>query len=269
MIHLSARERIERFAQQLRDGDPDLAVRLIVELTSEFPDQAPLHLHHARALRAVGREADALAAVMRMIDLKSDYAPAWLLKAELSADGKGLLPEVDLRKALALDTGLARAHFFLARVLNAANRLTEAEAELTSALDWDPGQYDAYAERALWRRREAQVSADPNDPDQIQTAGGLSLSRSKLLIARADYLCALQFKNDPSVRAQLGEVLHELHEYELALAAYDAVLAVTPSDDARYAAVLALRAQSLRALQEAIARAAAQITQPCEMPALD
>jgi len=250
MIQPNARERIERFAQQLKDGDPDLALRLIVELTSEFPDQAPLHLHHARALRAVGRDAEALAAVLRMIQLKADYAPAWLMKAELSADADGLLPEADLRKALALDAGLARAHFFLARVLYASNRRAEAEAELTSALDWDPGQHDAYAERAQWRRREA-AEAKPNDEDQIQTPAGLSLSLSKLQAARADFLCALQFKNDPAVRAQLGEVLHELGEFELAMAAFDAVLAVTPSEDDRYAAVLALRAQSIALSKQA------------------
>ncbi|HWS26952.1 MAG TPA: tetratricopeptide repeat protein [Xanthomonadales bacterium] len=249
MTQSSARERIERFAQAFRDGDIDSALALIDALIDEHPEQAPLHWHRARTLKAMQRDADALDAVKRLIELKPDYAPAWLMRAELSAnDSDGNYPESDLRRALELDPQLARAHLLLAQLLANGDRRAQAQSALARALELDPNQPEAYALRGQWRRHEAMAGfgdEGPLDEDIIQTFSGQRYSRSKLGDARADFECALSLRNDPRVRLRLADVLHDLGEHDAALAAYDAVLSVTPTDDPRRDIIEELRARSL------------------------
>lgn len=249
MTQSSARERIERFAQAFRDGDIDTALALIDALIDEHPDQAPLYWHRARTLKAMRSDAAALDAVKRMIELKPDYAPAWLMRAELTAtDADGNYPESDLRRALALDPSMPRAHLLLAQVLARGDRRDEAEAALARALELDPNQSEAYALRGQWRRHDATAGFGDEgelDEDTVQTFSGQRYSRSTLSAARADFECALSLKNDPRVRLSLANVLHDLGAHDDALAAYDAVLSVTPTDDPRRAAIEDLRARSL------------------------
>lgn len=249
MTQPTARERLERFADCLRGGDFDAALTLIDDLVADHPEQAPLHWHRARVLRALDRDDDALAAVERVIELKPDYAPAWLLRAELAApDADGHHPESDLRRALALDPDLARAHLLLARCLGDGVRRDEAEAELARALELDAGQHEAWALRAEWRRREAMLGfgdEGADTPGLIRTFSGQRYSRSKLEAARADFEQALALKNDRHIRLRLADLLHDLGAHDEALAAFDAVLAITPTDDPGRAMIEDLRARSL------------------------
>jgi tetratricopeptide (TPR) repeat protein len=249
MTQPTARERLERFAQSFRSGDVDAALMLIDQLVADYPDQAPLHWHRARVLRALERDADALAAVKRVIELKPDYAPAWLLRAELAVeDADGNYPESDLRRALALDPSLARAHLLLARCLGQGDRRDEAEAELARALELDPAQHEGWALRADWRRREAILGFGdeaPESADAIRTFTGQCLSRSQLQAARTDYARALELKDDRHVRLRLADVLHDLGDHDDALANFDAVLAVTPTDDPARRAIEEMRERSL------------------------
>lgn len=249
MTQATARERLERFAQSFRSGDLDSALVFIDDLVGGFPDQAPLHWHRARVLRALERDDDALAAVKRVIELKPDYAPAWLLRAELAAeDAAGNYPESDLRRALALDPRLARAHLLLARYLGQGDRREEAAAELALALELDPQQPEPWALRADWRRREAMVGfgdEGPQSPDVIRTFAGQRFSRAALEAARADYERSLTLKDNRRVRLRLADVLHDLGAHDEALAAFDAVLSVTPTDDPTRAAIEDMRARSL------------------------
>lgn len=261
MTQATARERLERFAQSFRNDDLDGALVLIDALIADFPDQAPLHWHRARVLRGLERDDDALTAVKRVIELKPDYAPAWLLRAELAAeDASGNYPESDVRRALALDPGLARAHLLLARYLGYGDRREEAAAALARALELDPSQHEAWALRAEWHRRAAMVGfgdEGPDSPDVIQTFAGQRFSRSALEAARADYAHALTLKDDRRVRLRLANVLHDLGAHDDALAAFDAVLAVTPTDDPTRTAIEDMRARSLnggRGEREQIAR---------------
>ena len=108
MTQPTARERLERFVLELRSGDVERALGMIDELVAEYPDQAALHWHRARTLKELGREDAALAAIKRVLELKPDYAPAWLMRAELAAeDADGNFPESDVRRALELDPKLA------------------------------------------------------------------------------------------------------------------------------------------------------------------
>lgn len=268
MSQPTARERLERFALELRSGDVERALEMIDVLVAEYPDQAPLHWHRARTLHVLGREDDALAAIKRVLELKPDYAPAWLMRAELAAeDADGNFPESDLRRALELDPRLARAHLLLARYLGYGERRDEAQSALARAIELDPQQAEAWSLRGEWQQRAAVVGfgdAGGDDPEVVRTFSGQRLSRPALLAARADFETSLGLKNDPRVRLRLARLLHDLGEFDAALAAYDAVLAVTPIDDPRRAAIVDMRAasenggrgeheQAARLLEEALA----------------
>jgi tetratricopeptide (TPR) repeat protein len=249
MIDSNSRKRLERFALQSRAGAFDEALAQIDELISEHPDQAPLHWHRVKTLKALDRQAEALQAVARVIELRADHAPAWLEQAELGlSTGTRPDPEPDLRRALKLDPRLPHAHLLLARCLAQRGARDQALVALTQAFELDPNPHEAYRERAEWHRRDARVGFGddgPEDPDVILTVSGQRLSRSKLQAARDDYRRSLELKNVPRVRLSLAAVLHELGEHEDAVAAFDAVLAVTPTDDPHREAIVDMRARSV------------------------
>ena len=202
----------------------------------------------SKHLSIFDKEDDALAAIKRVLELKPDYAPAWLMRAELAAeDADGNFPESDLRRALELDPRLARAHLLLARYLGYGERRDEAQSALARAIELDPQQAEAWSLRGEWQQRAAVVGfgdAGGDDPEVVRTFSGQRLSRPALLAARADFETSLGLKNDPRVRLRLARLLHDLGEFDAALAAYDAVLAVTPIDDPRRAAIVDMRAAS-------------------------
>lgn len=248
MAQTQARERLERFALELRSGDIDRALELIDALIADYPGQAPLHWHRTRALRALDRPAETLHELERVLALKSDYAQAWLLRAELALEGHSASdPETDIRKALTLDPKLARAHLLLARLLSGLDQQDGKSAALDRALEIDPRLSEAYVERAQQHRQAAMLGFGDevaDGPDVIQTFSGQRWSRHGLEQTRVDLERALDLKNDPQVRLQLANVLHHLGAFEAALAAYDAVLSVTPTDDPKRVAIEQMRAAS-------------------------
>ena len=249
MAQTTARERLERFALELRSGDIDRALELIDALIQEYPEQAPLHWHRARTLRALGRPAETLLEIQRVLALKPDYAQAWLLRAELALEGEGSNdPETDVRKAIELDPKLARAQLMLARLLNGGEQREAAAAALDRALELDPRLSEAYVERARLHRLGAMLGFGdevPDGPDVIRTVSGQRWSRQGLEQTRVDLEQSLALKNNPKVRLQLANVLHYLGAHDAALAAFDAVLAVTPTDDPERAIIEDMRACSL------------------------
>jgi tetratricopeptide (TPR) repeat protein len=244
-VSADPRTRFQKLAQAYASGDLDGALVLADQLLRAFPDQAPLHWHRARILRALGRLDAARQALEKVIELKPDYAPALLLRAELRWE-LGEDAEPDLRAALALDPSLARAHLMLARRL-AGEREAESAAALERAIELDPKLAEAWAERGERRHRAAKRGfgdAVAPDPDHIVASSGQRFSRSALEAARRDFETSLAVRNDPKVRLKLAAVLHDLQDFDAALAAYDAVLAVTPSDDPRHAWIRQMRARS-------------------------
>lgn len=239
------RTRFQKLAERYASGDYAGALVLADLLLREFPDQAPLHWHRARILRALGRLDVARQALEKVIELKPDYAPALLLRAEIKWES-GEEAEPDLREALALDPGLARAHLMLARRL-AGEREAESADALDRAIELDPKLAEAWAERGERRHRAATRGfgdAVAPDPDHIVAASGQRHSRSALQAARLDLETALDLRNDPKVRLKLAALLHDLQDFEAAIAAYDAVLAVTPIDEPRHAWIRQMRARS-------------------------
>ncbi|MCE7932445.1 MAG: tetratricopeptide repeat protein, partial [Xanthomonadales bacterium PRO6] len=262
MNQASARERMERFAREFRNGDVEVALELIEGLLAEHPEQAPLHWQRARVLQSMGRLDEAREAIDRVLEMRPTHAPTWLMRAELVADADS--SEAALRRAIEIDPRLARAHLLLARQLAHDGRRDEAEFALEQALRHDPHQPEAWTLRGDWHREQAALGVgkiDPGDPDMIAGVAGHRYSRTLLLAARADYETSLALKNDPRVRLWLALVLQGLGDHDAAIAHYDAVLALTPLDDPGREAIESERACSLdggRGAQKVIERAYAE-----------
>lgn len=237
--------RMQRYNQAFAAGDFESALATVQALVTDYPSQVALHWNLARVQKALGRIPEARIAIDRVLELRGDHSLALLFRAELKMLA-GEDPESDLRRAIKDDPSLAAAHCLLARAL-ASSKPAEAAAALARALELDPELPAAYVERGDVARRAAAVGfgdGGPVDPDISVSVSGQRWSRSGLRAARADYERALERKNDPRVRLKLASVLHELGEYNDALAAFDAVLALTPNDDPRHAAIVALRSRS-------------------------
>jgi len=242
------RVRMERFIAQSARSDHEGALATIEEVIADFPNQVPLLWYRIRTLRSLGRDAEALEYVESLLRFKTDFAPAWLMRAEL---GTGSAQEADLRQTIKLDPTLARAHLLLARQLSAQQRRGEAQDALERSIGIDPLQAEAYADRGdAYRRDAAQGFGDngPPDPDILISRAGQRWSRSLLEATRDDYRHSLEIKDDPVVRLKIAEVLHDLQDYDAALAAFDAVLYSVPMDDPRHAQIRAQRAMSASGL---------------------
>ncbi len=242
------RVRMERFIAQSAQSDHEGALATIDEVIADFPNQVPLLWYRVRTLRSLTRDGEALEQANSLLQLKADFAPAWLLRAEL---GTAETQEASLRQAIKLDPTIARAHLLLARVLGAQARRSEARDALERSLHIDPLQSEAYADRGDgYRRDAAQGFGDggPEDPDILVSSTGQRWSRSLLEATRDDYRHSLEIKDDADVRLKLAEVLHDLRDYDAALAAFDAVLYAIPMDDPRHAAIRAQRSLSASGL---------------------
>ncbi len=216
-MNSTPRQRLDQFAVELRGGRIDAAFAILDALIEEYPNQAPLYWQRARALRAIGRLDEALMAVQSVIDRKNDFAPAFMLRAELQNGGASA--ENDLRRAIALDPKLAQASVLYARLLIGKERLTEAEQAIATALNRHPDCAPLYVERAHVHAARAalgfgdQIAAGD---DIIALTSGHRVSRTALQAAAADFRHALALNDLPAVRIELARVLHQLGEFEAA-----------------------------------------------------
>ncbi|AXQ27566.1 tetratricopeptide repeat protein [Solimonas sp. K1W22B-7] len=225
-----AQARSEVIKRLLRDGKYAAALVILDQKLAEQPDLAPLHWHRSSCLMMLGRPAEALAAVLRVIELQSDFAKAWLRRAELTATLHGDYPERegDLRLATALDSELAPAHRALALIHQQAGRLAEAEASLSRALELDPSDGEGYAIRAWWASNASRALAAGEET--VAQPNGTQLSRRRLEGAVEDLRRAVRLVADAArYRMQLARRLQELQRFGEAVAEYDELLASLPA----------------------------------------
>ncbi|HEY0915480.1 MAG TPA: tetratricopeptide repeat protein [Solimonas sp.] len=224
-----AEPRTEILKRLLRAGEYASALPILDQKLAERPDQAPLHWHRSHCLSALGRQEEALAAVLRVIELNSDFAKAWLRRAELTFALRGDYPERegDLQLAVALDGTLAPAHRALALIRYQRGQLAEAEASLDQALALDATDGEGHALRALWAGNAARRPV-PGE-DTVPAANGALLSRARLESAVSDLRHALPRVADASrYRMQLARRLQDLGRHAEAVTEYDLLLAALP-----------------------------------------
>ncbi|MDM4768729.1 tetratricopeptide repeat protein [Solimonas sp. SE-A11] len=224
-----AEPRTEILKRLLRAGEYASALPILDQKLAERPDQAPLHWHRSHCLSALGRQEEALAAVLRVIELNPDFAKAWLRRAELTFALRGDYPERegDLQLAVALDGTLAPAHRALALIRYQRGRLADAEESLDQALALDSADGEGHALRALWAGNAARRPL-PGE-DTVPGANGALLSRARLESAVSDLRRALPLVADASrYRMQLARRLQDLGRHAEAVTEYELLLAALP-----------------------------------------
>jgi tetratricopeptide (TPR) repeat protein len=156
MSQSSTAQRLLEFSRLFAAADYAAALALIDELVVIHPNGGPIHWQRARTLERLERYGEAREAVKRVLELRREFAPAWVLRAELGEEGSDYDPEPDLRRAIALDPKLGRARYVLALLLKGdEGRDDEARVHMDEAIALDPALHEALAARGGWSRIEA------------------------------------------------------------------------------------------------------------------
>jgi len=216
--------------QLIRDGDFAGALTPLEALIAVHPRSAALRWHRSRCLRALDRDAEAIADLDTVLAIKPDYVPALIARAELAeADDAGEEAIGLLRRALAIDAGDGDVAFRLALLLADHGADDEAIALLTRAIASDPSRHEAWRLRADLRHRLAASPAD--DADVVSDPLGMRYDRARLEAALADYQAAAAIADDLRVDLRIADIAQRLGRHEEAVVHGDAVLTRLAADD--------------------------------------
>lgn len=244
----STARRLLEFSRLLAAGEHESALALIDALIAEDPDEGRMHWQRARTLERLERWEEARAAVKRVLELRGEFAPAWVLRAELGEESEDYDPEPDLRHAIALDPKLGRARYVLGLLLSAGDDTEdEARAQMDAAIELDPMLHEAFAARAGWSRIQAwtdQPAPAEEGPGILKTSTGMRFRREHLERALADFDRAIAIKALPNYRFARADLLHTLGRHGEALAESDRLLAEITPEHSLYPLVVEARARS-------------------------
>ena len=182
--------------------------------------------------------ADALARAEPMIEealrLDPRLPEGYLARGTLLAmQGRTSAADDDFRRAVELNTNLARAHFWRARTHFELNRPREAHAALEKALELDP--LDAFFNWSMGNVRLAQgntedarayyrraIELDPSQPNSYAGLGDVEVAMGRLDEALKHYLRGLdQDPGQAHMTPIVGLVYHALGDLERAQAWFD------------------------------------------------
>ncbi len=161
-------------------GNPDAANPLSALAAAE-PNYAPVRLELGKTLASQGRDAEALAALERAVELEPNLAPAWRELASLYAKLRNPLA-CDLAYVKFLRLALTEQHVAEAELALANHRLEAAESLARIQLAKD--SQDAAALRVLAliaAEREDYVEADRLFAQCLEIAPGYSRARLDLV----------------------------------------------------------------------------------------
>merc|ERR1712232_1189165 len=125
-----------------RDDEAELGLRRALELGPNLPLG---HLKLGKLLKAHGRNTEALQSMYtaaRLEPTSADFALVAGVTAVSEGDNEGF---VHLQAAAKLAPGKAQTHQTIAAALASANRVSEAKASLSKALELDPTSVEALA----------------------------------------------------------------------------------------------------------------------------
>lgn len=195
----SPRERLSEFVRRFAEGDYEAALENVEAVIELYPNEGRLLWQRARALERLARYDEARAAVKRVLEVRQDFAPAWVMRAELGEEEGDYDPEPDLSRAIEID----------------------------------PRHHEAFATRAGWKRIRAwtdQPRPDDHGPGVIRTPTGLRFKRVHLEAALADFDCAIAIEPVPNYRFARADLLHTLGRYAEAVEELDRLLAAIPEE---------------------------------------
>lgn len=228
----SPRDRLLQFSRHYAAGEFDSALELIDALLAEHPDAGPMHWQRARTLEKLRRWDETRKAVDKVIELRHDFAPAWVMRAEVAVLDDPTDPEADLRKAISLDPTLGRPRYLLALLIHGrGGNMDEARRLMDEAIVLDSTLHEALAARAGWSRIEAytdQPQGDAEGPDVLVAPSGIKLKRRHLEAAVADFERAIQIEPLADYRFARADLLQQLRRYEEAVPELERLLAEIP-----------------------------------------
>lgn len=200
-------------------GDAAAAVAHLEPWVAREPSSAALRLQIGRAYRMAGREAEAVAAMRKAVELDDTLAEAWRELAELSfASGD--------------ETAGDGAYLRYSRLAKSPVQLTAAMTALAES------RFDA-AEELLQRH----LAASPRDSAAWRLLADVALRRRRYADAeKACRRCLDIAPGDAAARFALASALYELNRSEEALPLLDRLLATEPGE----ASYLELKAKALR-----------------------
>ena len=230
----SPRDRLLQFNRHYAAGEFDSALELIDALLAEHPDAGPMHWQRARTLEKLRRWDETRQAVDKVIELRHEFAPAWVMRAEVRVAAEDTNdPEDDLRKAIALDPRLGRPRYLLALLLHGRGaRYDEAKTLMDEAISLDPQLHEALAARAGWSRIEAytdQPQGDAEGPEVIVAASGIKLKRCHLESAVADFERAIAIEPLADYRFARADLLQQLRRWDQAIPELERLLDEIPA----------------------------------------
>jgi protein O-GlcNAc transferase len=179
------------------------AMRCYQAAITHAPDYPRAYLNVANALRAMGRNVEAEAALQRALQLDPAYAPALYNLGKLHAAMKATdLAIADLRSALVLAPNWADAAIFLASLLETKETGIEAEALLRHAAQCDGGSRGAWYNLGLLLKGQCRLEESgeafnhalalaPDFADACVGLGSIALQRGETRVAEAHFEAAL------------------------------------------------------------------------------
>jgi tetratricopeptide (TPR) repeat protein len=186
-------------------GSPEGAA-LFTELAAAHPDSAPVQLELGQTLSAQGRDADALVALQRAVELAPNLAEAWRELATLHA-----------RNGDTHACDVAYANF--ARLAPPHQHLAEAHAALAN--------HRLGAAEALLRRRLGQ---DSRDPEALRMLAEIATEREDYVESERLYARCLEIAPGYSrARMDLASMLHVQQKAQPMLTLLDRLLRLEPA----------------------------------------
>jgi tetratricopeptide (TPR) repeat protein len=216
MSEPSTARRLLEFSRLFASGESTAALELIDALAADNPNEGPIHWQRARTLERLERYEEARAAVKRVLELRREFAPAWVLRAELGEEEGDYDPEPDLRRAVELDPRLGRARYALALLVHDEGKEEEAQALMDLAIELDATLHEAFAARGGWSRIAAYTDLDDE---------GARINRAHLERALSDFDRAIAIKPLSNYRFARADILQGLERQEDAIVELDALIA--------------------------------------------
>ncbi len=228
--------RLRRLDDALADYD---------EVIGLDPGRAEHHHDRGRLLRRLGRLHEALDDYQQAIDLSPPWSEAYYERGDTLAelgDAEGALADFDYLLQLEPDHLSARTN--RAGLLIQLGSHDEAELDVDTGLDTDPTNPHLLCLRGQLFAERGQLSAAdeaystaialaPALADAWALRGALHFETGELAAALSDLDRAAQLSGDPTMAFNRAAALQASGRFVEAIAAYDAVLAVSDDPDAR------------------------------------
>ncbi|MGI9246129.1 MAG: sulfotransferase [Steroidobacteraceae bacterium] len=223
------------------DGRATEALAGLQALTAEHPDWAPAQYELGKTLGMAGRPHEALAALLRAVQIRPDIRDAWQLIAELRL-ALGDPAGADRAWANHLAVASASPALRAAAAALCDDRLAESESLLQAQLAGQPDNVEALrmlaevlaragrqaeAERSL--ARVLELAPDFKAARYNHAVVLLQLGRATDCLAVLDRLLATDARNPIWLNLR-ANALVAIGEYDLAAAAYASVLARYPGN---------------------------------------